>query len=147
LQRELSEAAEPLYKNVGPLMKQYIAHEQEERESLQDKMQTVAELVRIADTAAPLGARVAARYKVVFAQVPPELGWQSHRADFEERYFKMYLGQRAKMRYLRWRALAGHRWPGEKEAVCGRNQSCHVAASILLLREKPDERELLLWRL
>src|SRR5262249_53644902 len=59
LQRELSEAAEPLYKNVGPLMKQYIAHEQEERESLQDKMQTVAELVRIADTAAPLGARVA----------------------------------------------------------------------------------------
>jgi hypothetical protein len=103
-------------------------------------------MINIADAAAPHGARVAERFQQTFAQVSSELNWGGMEKSFRQRYYEMYVKQRAFTRVLRLSQIVGHRWGWEKTEGPGFNQTCYCVASVLLLRAAPDHREQLLWQ-
>lgn len=147
LTKELDTAAAAEYVGIGRLQQQCREQIYNDDVALAVKLALRGKLVRIADAAAPKGAQVARRFEQVFARVSPELGWGPMRDEFRRRYFEGYVETRARMRFLRYTAIIGHRWPAERREATGFNYTVHVTASVLLLREEPGHRDALLWRL
>jgi hypothetical protein len=146
LEKQLSTAAAAEYKGFDQLLQQMREQMYSPDVSLADKLAVVGRMVKVADNAAPLGARVAARFERAFEQVGPQLKWEPMRDSFRKNYHQRYVEKRAFMRRHRLDAIVSHRWGWEKGEGPRVNYACYHVASVLLTREKPDHRDLLLWR-